>query len=68
MGSSYFVIVCNSADNTLGLYDLDGSGQLTHVRDLPLTEVAAAAVVIRWHWIKTGNGFTSPIAGRRQQC
>ncbi|WP_309083770.1 lactonase family protein [Chelativorans sp.] len=36
MPSSCFVIVCNAADNRLGLYELDGSGALSHLRDADL--------------------------------
>ncbi|WEX10446.1 beta-propeller fold lactonase family protein [Chelativorans sp. AA-79] len=36
-----FVIVCNSGDNSLALYELEESGGLAHLEDMPLAETGA---------------------------
>ncbi|HEY4202740.1 MAG TPA: beta-propeller fold lactonase family protein [Devosiaceae bacterium] len=41
MASSYFAVVCNSAGNSLSLYDLDAAGKLTQLREMPLEGVGA---------------------------
>jgi 6-phosphogluconolactonase len=40
---SYFVVVCNSASNSLGLYDLDDNGRLNHREDMALPVTGAPA-------------------------